>query len=112
MSIDITEAAARHILDFLAKNNKPQPVRLMLKKTGGCGDLSPSFVTGAGIIPKEDAVVDKCGLRLLSNIVQFPELEGVTVDLRVGEDMSKVLILTSAKLNACGCGQAVTPKKN
>lgn len=112
MGIDITEAAAKHILDFLAKNNKSQPVRLMIKKTQGCGDLAPSFIPGAGIIPEEDAVVNKYGLQLLCNLEMFPSLDGVTVDLHVEpKDMSKVLVLKSATLQSCGCGQAVTPKK-
>jgi Fe-S cluster assembly iron-binding protein IscA len=111
MSIDITEPAAKHILEYLYKNALAQPVRLMLKAKGGCGDLSPAFHAGVGIIPDEDEVLDKYGLSLVCNLAQLPELDGVTVDLRVGEDMSKVLILKSATLESCGCGQAVTPKK-
>lgn len=113
MRIDITDVAALYILDFLAKSNKQQPVRLMLKKTGGCGDLAPSFIPGAGIIPEEDVVIDKCGLRLLCNLEVFPELDGVTVELVVDDTkMSKVLKLQSPTLNACGCGKALTPKKS
>lgn len=112
MGIDITEAAAKYILDYLSKSKKQQPVRLMLKKTGGCGDLAPEFVPGAGIIPEEDAVVDKCGLRLLCNLERFPELDGVTVELVVDDvKMSKLLVLLSPDLHECGCGQALTPKK-
>jgi Fe-S cluster assembly iron-binding protein IscA len=112
VSIDITEAAAKHILEHLHKNALSQPVRLMLKTKGGCGDLSPAFYAGAGIIPDEDEVLDKHGLSLVCNLARLPELDGVTVDLRVDtKDMSKVLVLKSATLDSCGCGQAVTPKK-
>jgi Fe-S cluster assembly iron-binding protein IscA len=112
MSIDITEAAAKHILEYLHKNALAQPVRLMLKARGGCGDLSPAFHAGVSVIPDEDEVLDKHGLSLVCNLSQLPELDGVTVDLRVdAKDMSKVLVLQSATLESCGCGQAVTPKK-
>lgn len=112
-SIDITEPAAKYILEFLAKGNLLQPVRLMLRKTGGCGDLSPSFVYGAGMIPEEDAVVRKYGLHLLCNLEKFPELDGVMIDLFVDEvKMSKTLKLQSASLHSCGCGKALTPKKS
>ncbi len=109
--IDITEPAAKYILEFLAKSNLLQPVRLMLKRTGGCGDFSPSFAYGAGMIPDEDAVVRKYGLHLLCNLEKFPRLDGVTVDLLVDDvKMSKILVLTGAQLHACGCGQAVSSK--
>lgn len=112
-SIDITEPAAQYILEFLTKNNLLQPVRLMLRKTGGCGDLSPSFAFGAGMIPDEDIAVRKFGLYLLCNLAKFPELDGVTVDLLVDDTkMSKTLKLESASLQACGCGKALTPKKS
>lgn len=110
MGIDITKEAADHILDFLHQNNMQQPVRLSLKKTQGCADLAPAFFGGVNIIPEEDVVLDKHGLTLVCNLAMLPELDGVTVDLRVG-NMSQILVLTSPNLQSCGCGQAVTPVK-
>jgi Fe-S cluster assembly iron-binding protein IscA len=112
VSIDITEAAAKHILEHLHKNALSQPVRLRLKTTRGCGDFSPDFCYGVGVIPGEDEVVDKFGLTLVCNLAMLPQLEGATLDLKVDKkDMSKVLVLESPTLESCGCGQAVAPKK-
>ena len=110
MSIDITEAAAKYLLRFA----KEKPVRLRLKTTRGCGDFSPHFDMGVDIIPieGEDVVLEKYGLMLICNLEKLPKLDGATVDLHEDvKDRSKVIFLRSPKLESCGCGQAVTPKK-
>lgn len=106
MGIDITQEAAQQILDFARKKGIENPVvRLMFKKTRGCGEFAPDIRCGAGLIPDEDAVVSKYGLTMLCNVAKIPELDGVTVDRVNG-----VIVLRSETLNSCGCGQAVTPK--
>lgn len=111
--LDISEAAAKHILAFLEKakaNNekKEQPVRLTVQDTRGCGDFSPCFTPNARIDPDEDTVVNVAGLTLICDLHKLPPLlSNVMVDVRAGS-LGNILVLTSPNLQACGCGQAST----
>ena len=111
--LDISVAAAKHILAFLenAKANnekKEQPVRLTVEDLRGCGDLAPRFTPNARIDPDEDTVVTVAGLTLICDLHKLPPpLSSVTVDVREGS-LGKILVLKSPNLQSCGCGNAST----
>ena len=111
--LDISIAAAKHILAFLenakAKNEKKeQPVRLTVEVSRGCADLAPRFTPNARIDPDEDTVVYVAGLTLICDLNKLPPpLSSVTVDVRVGS-LGMILVLKSSNLQSCGCGQAST----
>jgi Fe-S cluster assembly iron-binding protein IscA len=108
MNIGITQEAARYVLDFLAKNNAAQPVRLVMEKTPGCGDAKFRFKPGA-CKDEDDTEHVAYGLTLLCNFHEFPELEGIHFSL-TQKNAVPTLAISIPKMNACGCGAAYSPK--
>ena len=104
--LSISIEAAKHILAFLAKEKKEQPVRLTVSDTKACGDFSPKFSYGARIDPDEDTTTEVAGLTLVCDLNKLPKpLTSIAVDVRPGTLGTK-LILKSPNLEACGCGQS------
>jgi Fe-S cluster assembly iron-binding protein IscA len=105
-----TLEAAAYILEFKEKNGKCGPLRIRLEKTIGCGDSKVALGFGETERNEWDTESVQHGLHFVVDYLEYPELDGLVVDLEVKSQFEKKLIYKFSGMTACGCGEAFTPK--
>ncbi|AHE67675.1 HesB/IscA family protein [Legionella oakridgensis] len=104
--IDLTEAAMKHVLSYLTKQNG-KGIRLSVKKTG-CSGLS--YVVDYVQSPAVDDIV----LPLIEDYVicidrrSYPYLKGTQVDYVKQGLNHKFIFYNPNQTGQCGCGESFT----
>jgi iron-sulfur cluster assembly protein len=104
MAITLTESAAKHILNQVAKNSAAVGLRLGVKQAG-CSGLSYTMNMANEVRPNE-VVFESFGAKVLVDADSLPYLEGTEVAY-VQEGLNHVFKFNNPQAkNQCGCGES------
>lgn len=104
MNLTLTENAARHLANFLAKRGKGVGVRLGVR-TSGCSGMAYKleFVDAAA---PDDLVFQSHGVTLLVDPKSLPYLQGTELDY-VREGLNEGFKFNNPNVkDQCGCGES------
>ena len=106
MSIQLTEAAARHVKMQADKSGKPTSLRLGVR-TSGCSGFMYT-VDYADDVQENDTVYEQHGVQVVVSRKSLPFLEGMEVDF-VRDGLNHRLEFRNPNVkDACGCGESFT----
>lgn len=104
MSITLTAAAAEHVKNFLAKQNKGEGLRLGVKTTGCSGYAYTVDV--AEQVAANDKVYETQGIKIVVDRDSLLYLAGTEVDY-VKEGLNSGFKFSNPNVKAtCGCGES------
>jgi iron-sulfur cluster assembly protein len=104
MGITLSEAAARHVANFIAKRGKGIGIRLGVK-TSGCSGMAYKLEFADNSEP-DDIIFDTQGLKVLIDPKSLPYLDGTELDYtREGLNEGFKFNNPNAK-DQCGCGES------
>ncbi len=104
MPVTLSEPAAKHVANFIAKRGKGVGVRLGVK-TSGCSGLAYKLEFADVSLP-EDIVFESHGVRVLVDPKSLPYLEGTQLDYtKEGLNEGFKFINPNVK-DECGCGES------
>jgi len=104
MAVTLTEKAAQHVSNFIAKRGKGVGVRLGVK-TSGCSGMSYKLEFADTEMP-EDIVFEYFGVKLLIDPKSLPYLEGTELDF-TKEGLNEGFKFNNPNVkDACGCGES------
>lgn len=104
MAVTLSENAARHVSNFIAKRGKGFGIRLGVK-TSGCSGMAYEleFVDEMG---SEDVVFDSHGVKVVVDPKSLPFLEGTELDF-VREGLNEGFKFNNPNVkDQCGCGES------
>jgi iron-sulfur cluster assembly protein len=102
--IQVTDAAAEKVRDYLAreKENLPQGGLRLYAQAGGCCGMRYGLALDE---PQEgDQVFETAGIHVIIDAASVEHLEGATVDYRDGEDGQGFAIHNPNAAGGCSCG--------
>jgi iron-sulfur cluster assembly protein len=106
MAVTLSEAAAKHVANFLQKRGKGIGIRLGVK-TSGCSGMAYKLEF-ADVPEPEDIVFESHGLKVLVDPRSLPYLDGTVLDFtREGLNEGFKFINPNVK-DQCGCGESFT----
>jgi len=106
MAVTLSEAAAKHVSNYLQKRGKGIGIRLGVK-TSGCSGMAYKLEFADAAEP-EDIVFESHGLKVLVDPRSLPYLEGTQLDFtREGLNEGFKFINPNVK-DQCGCGESFT----
>jgi iron-sulfur cluster assembly protein len=104
MSITLTEKAATHVVNFIAKRGKGVGVRLGVR-TSGCSGLAYKLEFADAINP-EDHVFESRGVKVLVDAKSLPYLDGTELDF-AREGLNEGFKFNNPNVkDQCGCGES------
>ena len=104
MAITVTEKAARHVSNFLAKRGKGVGLRLGVRTTGCSGmAYKLEFVDD---VQSEDVRFDSNGVTIFVDPKSLPYLDGMELDF-AREGLNEGFKFNNPNVkNMCGCGES------
>jgi len=110
MAITVTENAAKHIQQQLAKRGHSIALRIGIKKSG-CSGFSYTY-DFADEINEHDRLFASHNVQIVINEKDFPFLNGSQIDF-TQEGLNSFFKLNNPNIdNACGCGESFNFKDN
>jgi iron-sulfur cluster assembly protein len=108
----LTDTAATHIKDILARSDKPVAGVRVGVKNGGCAGMSYTMEYAAAVNPLDEVVEDK-GVKLLIDPKAVLFLLGTEMDFKIDKMAATFIFKNPNQTSACGCGEsvAITPAK-
>jgi len=107
MSIQLTENAAEHVRQMLAKHPQAKGLRLGTRKSGCSGYAY--VVDYADELHEDDQVIESLGVSIVVDQASLPHLDGMTVDfVRTNALNSGFEFINPNAKNACGCGESIS----
>lgn len=104
MTVSLSESAARHISNFIAKRGKGVGVRLGVR-TSGCSGMAYKLEF-ADQVDGDDIVFESRGVQVLVDPKSLPYLEGTELDyVREGLNEGFKFVNPNVK-DQCGCGES------
>jgi iron-sulfur cluster assembly protein len=104
--ITMTESAARHVANFIAKRGKGVGIRLGVK-TSGCSGMAYKLEFADGPDP-EDHVFESHGLKVLVDPRSLPYIDGTELDY-TREGLNEGFKFNNPNIkDQCGCGESFT----
>jgi iron-sulfur cluster assembly protein len=104
MAITLTEKAAQHVLNFIAKRGKGIGLRIGVR-TSGCSGMAYKleFADAPG---EEDIQFDSNGVKVLVDPQSLPYIDGMELDF-VREGLNEGFKFNNPNVkNQCGCGES------
>jgi iron-sulfur cluster assembly protein len=104
MTITLTEKAAKHVLNFIAKRGKGVGLRIGVR-TSGCSGMAYKleFVDALG---GNDLEFDSNGVKVLVDPQSLPYIDGMELDF-VREGLNEGFKFNNPNVkNQCGCGES------
>jgi len=104
MAVTLSDTAARHVANFIAKRGKGVGIRLGVK-TSGCSGMAYKleFVDE---VEAEDVVFESHGISILVDPKSLPYVDGTELDYaREGLNEGFKFINPNVK-DSCGCGES------
>jgi len=104
MAITLTEKAAKHVLNFIAKRGKGVGLRIGVR-TSGCSGMAYKleFVDALG---GDDLEFDTHGVKVLVDPQSLPYIDGMELDF-VREGLNEGFKFNNPNVkNQCGCGES------
>ena len=106
MAVTLTERAANHVRNFLAKRGKGEGLRLGVK-TSGCSGMAYVLEFVDAIAP-EDQVFEQHGVKVIVDAKSMLYLDGTELDF-VREGLNEGFKFNNPNVkDACGCGESFT----
>jgi iron-sulfur cluster assembly protein len=106
MAVTLSEAAARHVSDFLANRGKGLGIRVGVK-TSGCSGLAYVLELVDDVQP-EDEVFTSHGVKVIIDPKSLSYLDGTEMDF-VKEGLNEGFKFTNPNQKGeCGCGESFT----
>ena len=102
----LTETAATHIRDILARSERPVAGVRVGVKNGGCAGMSYTMEYAEKINPLDEIVEDK-GVRILIDPKAVLFLLGTEMDYKVDKLSAQFVFNNPNQTAACGCGESV-----
>ena len=104
MAVTLSEAAARHVSNFLTKRGKGIGVRLGVK-TSGCSGMAYKLEC-ADASEQDDVVFESHGLKVLIDPKSLPYLDGTELDY-AKEGLNEGFKFNNPNVkDQCGCGES------
>jgi iron-sulfur cluster assembly protein len=104
MSITLTENAAKHVLNFIAKRGKGVALRLGVR-TSGCSGMAYKLEF-ADEIGSDDLQFDSNGVKVLVDPKSLPYIDGMQLDY-VREGLNEGFKFNNPNVkDTCGCGES------
>ena len=106
MAITLTEAAAKHVKNFLSNRGKGIGVRLDVR-TSGCSGMA-YVLEFADDVEDEDLVFENHGVKVVINPKSLVYLDGTEVDF-AKEGLNEGFKFNNPNVkDSCGCGESFT----
>jgi iron-sulfur cluster assembly protein len=106
MTVTLTEAAAKHVSNFIAKRGKGIGIRLGVK-TSGCSGMAYKLEFADAAEP-EDVVFDTQGLKIIVDPRSLPYIDGTELDY-AKEGLNEGFKFNNPNIkDQCGCGESFT----
>jgi len=102
----LTETAATHIRDILARSERPVAGVRVGVKNGGCAGMSYTMEYAEKTNPLDEVVEDK-GVKLLIDPKAVLFLLGTEMDYKVDKLSAGFVFNNPNQTAACGCGESV-----
>lgn len=104
MSVTMTEKAAKHVANFIAKRGKGVGVRIGVK-TSGCSGMSYKLEFADEAAP-EDIVFESHGVKVLVDPKSLPYVDGTELDY-AREGLNEGFKFNNPNVkDQCGCGES------
>ncbi|MGC3965693.1 MAG: iron-sulfur cluster assembly protein IscA [Rhodocyclaceae bacterium] len=104
MAVTLSEAAARHINNFLTRRGKGVGIRLGVK-TSGCSGMAYKLEY-ADEVAGEDVVFESFGVKVLVDPKSLPYIDGTELDF-AREGLNEGFKFNNPNVkNECGCGES------
>ncbi|MDD5295674.1 MAG: iron-sulfur cluster assembly protein IscA [Rhodocyclaceae bacterium] len=104
MPVTLSERAANHVSNFLAKRGKGIGVRLGVR-TSGCSGMAYKLEFADDVTP-DDVVFESHGLKVLVDPKSLAYLDGTELDF-VREGLNEGFKFNNPNVkNECGCGES------
>ncbi len=110
MSITLTENAAKHIQQQIAKRGKGVAFRIGIRKSG-CSGFSYTFDYADEIQP-DDQLFESHKTKIVVDTKSLPYLDGSQVDF-TKEGLNSIFKFVNPNIdNTCGCGDSFSVKES
>jgi iron-sulfur cluster assembly protein len=104
MAITLTEKAAKHVTNFLAKRGKGVGLRLGVRTTG-CSGMAYRLEFADDVQP-EDLVFESRGVKVLVDPKSLPYIDGTELDV-AREGLNEGFKFNNPNVkDQCGCGES------
>jgi iron-sulfur cluster assembly protein len=104
MSVTLSEPAAKHVANFIAKRGKGVGIRLGVR-TSGCSGMAYKLEF-ADAPNEEDLVFESFGVKVLVDPKSLPYLEGTELDY-TKEGLNEGFKFNNPNVkDECGCGES------
>lgn len=104
MAVTLSEPAAKHVANFIAKRGKGVGIRLGVK-TSGCSGMAYKLEFADALLP-EDHVFESHGVKVLIDPKSLPYLEGTELDY-TKEGLNEGFKFNNPNVkDQCGCGES------
>ena len=104
MSVNLTEAAAKHVQNFIAKRGKGIGLRIGVR-TSGCSGMAYKLEF-ADALEEDDLTFDSFGVTVLVDPKSLPYIDGMELDY-AREGLNEGFKFNNPNVkNACGCGES------
>jgi len=108
MGVTLSEAAAKHVANFIAKRGKGFGIRLGVK-TSGCSGMAYKLEF-ADVAEPEDIVFDSHGVKVLVDPKSLPYIDGTELDF-AKEGLNEGFKFNNPNVkDQCGCGESFNVK--
>ena len=104
MPVTLSEPAAKHVADFIAKRGKGVGIRLGVK-TSGCSGMAYKLEFADAPAP-EDLIFESHGVKVLIDPKSLPYLDGTELDY-TREGLNEGFKFNNPNVkDQCGCGES------
>lgn len=104
MAITVTESAAKHIANFLAKRGKGVGLRLGVR-TSGCSGMAYKLEF-ADVLDEDDLTFEQFGVKVIVDPKSLPYIDGMELDF-TREGLNEGFKFNNPNVkDACGCGES------
>ncbi|WP_432721820.1 iron-sulfur cluster assembly protein IscA [Jeongeupia wiesaeckerbachi] len=104
MALTLTDAAANHISNFLAKRGKGLGIRLFVK-TAGCSGMAYKLEF-VDVAIEDDLVFESHGVKLYTDAKSLAYIDGTELDF-AKEGLNEGFKFNNPNVkNECGCGES------
>ena len=104
MAITLTESAAKHVQNFIAKRGKGAGLRLGVR-TSGCSGMAYKLEF-ADVVGDEDVTFQSHGVTVIVDPKSLPYIDGTELDF-AREGLNEGFKFNNPNVkDACGCGES------
>jgi iron-sulfur cluster assembly protein len=104
MSVTLSEAAAKHVQNFIAKRGKGLGLRIGVR-TSGCSGMAYKLEF-ADVLEEDDLQFDSFGVTVLVDPRSLPYIDGMELDY-TREGLNEGFKFNNPNVKgACGCGES------